>query len=151
MNLDTLSKSLTLLANVGVIVGIVFLIIEINQNSLETRLQTESNFQSTFTAVELSAMVDKELLDALLKSQNGESLTDTDQLRALLFYRAVLRGYQNSYYQALSGVLNPQIWEGEKNQMIQSFGFDQGLVSYWRSNQSLYTTEFNQLVEAMID
>ena len=151
MNLDTLNKWLTLLANIGVIAGIIFLIIEINQNSLETRLQTESSFQSTFTTVELAAMTDKELLDALLRSQKGELLTDADQLRVLLFYRAVVRGYQNSYYQALSGVLNPQIWEGEKHQMAQSFGFDQGLVSYWRSNQSLYTAEFNLLVTSMID
>ena len=150
MKLDVLNRWLTLLANMGVVMGIVFLTIEIRQNSLETRLQTENSFSSTFTTVELAAMVDGELLDVLLRSQKGELLTEVDQLRVMLFYRAVMRGYQNSYYQAQSGVLNLQVWEGEKNQMIQSFGFDRGLVSYWRANQALYTPEFKRLVESML-
>jgi len=150
VTLDNLSRWLSLLANIGVLLGIVFLVIEIDQNSLETKLQTETSFLSSFTDVELSTASNPELIEALLKSQKGAPLDEADQLRTLLFYRAVLRSYQNTYYQAQTGVLNQDIWRGEQAQMRQSFGFDKGLASFWRANNSMYTEEFNDLVRAML-
>ena len=151
MNFDKTNRWLTLVANIGVIVGIIFLAVEINQSTLQTQLQTSSSFQNTFTSVELNLVANNDLLDALLKSQKGEGLSEVDQLRVLVFYRAVLRGYQNSFYQSRTGVIDPAVWEGERNQMKQSFGFDEGMVSYWLQNRSLYSPEFNDLISSLID
>ena len=151
MNFDKTNRWLTLVANIGVIVGIIFLAVEINQSTLQTQLQTSSSFQNTFTSVELNLVANNDLLDALLKSQKGEGLSEVDQLRVLVFYRAVLRGYQNSFYQSRTGVIDPAVWEGERNQMKQSFGFDEGMVSYWLQNRSLYSPEFNNLISSLID
>ena len=150
MDLDTLNAWLSLIANVAVIAGIAFLAIEVSQNTLQTKLQTSSSFQDTFTSVELNIASSNELLEALVRSQKGEELTEVDRLRVLVFYRAVLRGYQSSYYQSLAGIIDKEIWAGEKNQMIQSFGFDKGMADYWQQNKSLYTTEFNSLIESFL-
>jgi len=118
---DRLNRWLTLGANLGVLLGIIFLAVELNQNTLQTRLQTSNSFHDTFANVELAIATNNDLIETLVKSQKGEDLSEAEQLRVLVLYRAILRGYQNAYYQALSGVLEPQIWEGEKNQMKQSF------------------------------
>ena len=151
MNLDNTNRWLTLAANIGVIAGIIFLAVEINQSTLQTRLQTASSFHDTFTTVELSLAANNDLLEALLKSQKGEDLSEVDRLRVLVFYRAVLRGYQNTFYQSRTGVIDPAVWEGERNQMKQSFGFDQGMVSYWLQNRSLYSPDFNTLISSLIE
>ena len=42
MNLDSLNKWLMLAANIGVITGIIFLAIEVDQNNLSTKGQTRA-------------------------------------------------------------------------------------------------------------
>lgn len=146
-----LGQAITILANIGVIAGIVFLAVEINQSTLQTQLQTASNFHDTFTTVELNLATNNDLLDALLKSQKGEALSEIDELRVLVIYRAILRGYQNTFYQSRTGVILPAVWEGERNQMKQSFGFDPGMVRYWHGNKALYSPDFNDMISTLID
>ena len=91
-----------------------------------------------------------DLLSALLLAQKGEEVSDIDKLRLLVFYRTIIRSYQISYYQSKTGILDPNVWEGEKNEIKQSFNLDAGLKNYWSENKILYTPEFNAMIESLI-
>lgn len=74
MDSDKLTKWLTLLANVGVIAGIVFLAIEIRQNSDAVRAQTRAQLAEEVTELFSVNMNDQEYATILMKGNNVEEL-----------------------------------------------------------------------------
>lgn len=59
-SLDTLNKWLNVAANIGVLAGIVFLAYELQQNTLATDLEVASNFQNSFSEIEMLIAGDAE-------------------------------------------------------------------------------------------
>ncbi len=92
-----LGESLRILANVGVIAGIVFLAVELRQNNqlMEAESRAARNNRLTETPRIVSADVD--LADVLVKAGNGETLTESEELRLLSFYVWRHRG-QEAYF-----------------------------------------------------
>ena len=150
MKMDTINKWLTFGSNIGVIVGIIFLAIEVSQNTTQTKLQTTNDYLGTFVDIELSMAANNELLAALVSSQQSQELSEIDKARVQLIHRTIFRHWQTAYYQNKTGLLDPAIWEAEKNQIKQTFGFDPGVEKYWRANLALYTPEYNAMIERLI-
>ena len=88
MNPDTLNKWLTLLANFGVIAGIIFLAFEVRQNEEMLRLQYElAGVDSASLAVSRYAaqrdfqLQNPELRDLYIDGLSGADLSSNDQWR----------------------------------------------------------------------
>ena len=89
MSTDRVNRWLTLAANLGVIVGIIFLVIEINQSTVTTRAEMFSSFQDEWIAIDLSWQ-NKEFAEAWAKAiENPEELTLTEMVQ--------LNGFMWSY------------------------------------------------------
>ena len=79
-----LAQAVSILANVGVIIGIVFLVIEISQTNDQLASQARN------TIFELRAGLERDVInnvgniaDVIAKSRRGEVLTDVEQSRLL--------------------------------------------------------------------
>ena len=68
-----------ILANVGVLVGIVFLAVEIQQNSEALGVQARQDRQNVRRSIMTRTVDNPELGRALYKAQNGEELTSFEQ------------------------------------------------------------------------
>lgn len=107
MNLDNLNKWLTLLANVGVVVGIFALITELNHSS---RLAEVSAFQSRMTEIQ-GAQVEiatSEGLAVLLEkyeTEGIEALSPIELRRVRAWHNGAIRRRQSQYYQYQQGFL----------------------------------------------
>ena len=108
MNFDRVSSTLTLVANIGVVVGLFALIAELDHSS---RLSEASAYQSRMTerqtvAVEVAL---SEELAALLEKHESEGIVSLDPVelrRVRAWRRGVILRMQGQYYQYQMGFLD---------------------------------------------
>ena len=115
------------LANAGVILGIVLLLIELNQNNELVRAQIHQSRTDSFTSV-MFGIGDSEHLAVLDAKMNGmenvnnlANLTQVERARLAYFHRAVIADYENAFYQYQAGYLDNDYWEGRIAPYIKVF------------------------------
>ena len=86
-----LGQTISILANVGVIAGIIFLAVEIRQNSEALAVQAHQNRQNVRRSIMVRTVDNPELGRALHKARNGEDLTSFEQftLREEALFRLI--------------------------------------------------------------
>jgi len=98
MNLDSLNKWLMLAANIGVIAGIIFLAIEIQQNSLSTQAQTRTEL--TVIANQMIDFISRpDFVIARNKLRNEEELSEYEVALISGQVMMQLRTGENVFYQ----------------------------------------------------
>ena len=100
MNLDQLNKWLSLLANLGVLVGLIFLIVELNQANRIASYSAESTRRTQFLDMNASRIENPEII-AKLRNPAPE-LNDVEWVQAL--YTA--RQQTNTWIDAENAVIN---------------------------------------------
>lgn len=149
--LNQVNRWVTVAANVGVLLGIIFLIIELRQNTTATRLQASSNFQDSFSDIEFFITQSPEFAALLDRGRRGETIESAvDQLRLAVFYGNVLRTWQNSHMQYRSGALDEDIWQGSQTRLIQVLKADRGLRDYWQANKAHFSHAFNAMLGSLV-
>lgn len=130
-----LGQTITVLANLGVIAGIVFLAVEIQQNNEALGVQARMERQAARRAISTRAVDNPELARAMRKAQQGELLTPdeafvleheimfriinweivfTDVQEGLLSEQAIpLQGWRDAYHRRFPGM--PAVWAQMKN------------------------------------
>ncbi len=150
MNLDRLNRWMTLAANIGVLAGIMFLSFELRQNTMASRMEAASDFQDSFSKIEFFIAQSPEFAELLVKGREGEEVSVTGQLRLTVFYGNVLRTWQNSYLQFLSGALDKDLWRGSQTRLSVVLKGDRGLVDHWQTNKSQFSPAFNDMIASII-
>jgi len=151
MNVDRLNRLLGLFANFGVLAGIIFLAFELNQNTVATRLEAASNFNASFSEIELLIAGNPEFSELLTKGRSGGfgDVSASDQLRLVVFYTTVLRQWQFTHVQYLSNGLNDDIWLANRNFMKQVIHEDVGLYNQWKNSIVQHSPAFNDMIESI--
>ena len=142
MKMDAVNHWLALFANLGVILGIVFLALEINQNTRLTRAQI------TQSRAETSAYLAMEHANSEYIPVIRQKLLDNQPLDAIeverynAFLRAALRVQDNNYQQYQMGLLGEYAKRTAK-------GFIEGLIAphqqtrrRWEDTKWVYSDAF---------
>jgi hypothetical protein len=85
MNIDSVNKWLTLVANFGVIVGIIFLAVEVNQNNQLMEAEARSLRNSSTADSYLLVAKNSDIASILLKDLKNEVLTELENFRIQAF------------------------------------------------------------------
>ncbi len=108
-----LSQAITILANLGVIAGIVFLALELRQNNalMEAAARAAQNERIQDYIEQMYSVPG--LAETLAKAGNGEPLTEAEDLQ--LFARKVrlLRGFEAQYRESTQGAVGgipSEVW-----------------------------------------
>jgi hypothetical protein len=149
VNLDTINRWLTLAANIGVMAGIIFLAVELQQNTVATQLTAVGSSQGRFSEIELFIAGNPEFSELLDKGRTGADISEPERLRLEVFYGTVLRHWQFDHLQYLSGALNEEVWLGTREYIAQILDADVGLFDRWRNGKSQYSPRFNELIESI--
>ncbi len=106
MNTDVINRWLTLGANIGVVVGIIFLAFELQQNNELLQSQVSVTYvELRRTGLNFFTQND-ELLRSVLKAREGEDLNKLEALRLDSFYRSVFVNWEWEYQQYEKEVLD---------------------------------------------
>ena len=150
MNADNVNKWLTLSANIGVVIGLVLLIVEISQNTEMMRAQI--NQSRTDTAMsEQQAVFNSDYIPALLaKRDRGEPYSDEEMIRYTTIFRSGNRNQDNNLWQYDQGFLGENIPRSIRGFARAVIGGSEIGIKTWDSQKYSYTDEYVAFVEEAI-
>jgi hypothetical protein len=142
---DRLNRWLTLVANVAVVAGIVFLAFELRQNNE----LLEAQARATFTANRLThidRILAPENSALIVKSGSGEALTDDERFRYERLKHAIFVSWESAFREYQEGLADDLPIEG----MRRSFDAYAGLLDTWIDRRDIYNEEFVSFVENQV-
>ena len=150
MNADNVNKWLTLSANIGVVLGLVLLIVEIGQNT--EMMQAQINQMRADSAMSLQyAYFNSEYLPAIReKISSGSELSREEVRRYRSYFRAFNRNQDNNLWQYNQGYLEdntPRSIEGAVRGIVGGSAFS---IAIWDSQKFGYSDEYIAFVEEAI-
>jgi hypothetical protein len=112
---ENINKWLTVGANVAVVASIVFLALQLNQNSRMVQTQTRNAITESILDFQFNAEMSG-LRDIALKGNNDpSSLTREEAGKVLQLYVSNLRLWENIHYQYRNGVFDEDEFNAERN------------------------------------
>lgn len=171
-----LGQAVTILANLGVIAGIVFLSIELQQNTHQLKMQSYQAWQTANSEINMT-VADPELSAIVARGHpHSSNLTQEDYIAYAMFHMSLLQMAQSTHYLYLEGSLDEELWRSEMNraagilslpgvrQWWDAGGRTQltpGFVSYiesidagstvrwnWSSERGFYPSDFSEPMRA---
>lgn len=150
--LEKLNHWLTLLANVGVLAGIVFLALEIRQNTAATHSATVQSVTDNSTTGLREYAANSDLSRIRLKGDFSHSaLTDLERFQYFAHNRGYWLHFQNVYFQIGLGALEPRAWATYKRIICVDMSSRPGLQVDWEQHSAVLDPEFVAVVEECID
>ena len=142
MDSDRLDKWLTLGANVGVLVGIILLVVELGQNRDMMRAQTRNEIaRASLDVLNLTATSEK-LSDVVVRSNSGGELTPAERLMYVTRSESVFRHFENVHYQYRQGLYDEIEFQHHLFTMKSVISRNPGLGAYWCSNKEMFSAPF---------
>ena len=119
MNADSINRWLTLGANLGVVVGLILLIVELNQNSSLVKAQIHQARSDNYESFMLDMADTEFLLPAYEKFAAAGGPADVSALEVLdseererirRYFQGRLGGYDNLYFQYQQGYIDAEFY-----------------------------------------
>ena len=150
MDANKLNSWLSLLANFGVILGIVLLVYEIRQNTDMMRAQINQS-RAEAAMSEQQATYNSDHIPALgAKIERGDPLSTEDRIRYEAYLRAFNRNMDNQLWQYNQGLLGENIPRSMRTAVRRVIGgYDMSLAT-WDQQKIQFTDEYVAFVEEAI-
>jgi len=78
MNLDKWNKQLTLVANIGVVAGLIFVALEVRTNTASNNIAIEQNYAANWMIINSTIAANADLAALLQKGLSGEELDEAE-------------------------------------------------------------------------
>ncbi len=148
MEFDRLNRWLVLLANVGVIVGIVFLAMEIRVNTAAIRSASIQSITDASGDTLRTLATDEELAALRLTGDlNPSFLNETEAFQYFAYYRQHWLRLQNIYFQWQYDALPEEIWNTYARVVCQDIA-KPGIRETWPQHASVLDADFVAFVES---
>ena len=151
MNADSMNKWLTLAANLGVVAGLVFLGIEINQNTRATIAAASEEVTNQSLDYFALGMDNQVIARALHKQASSIELDafERDQLWRHQFYN--FRVFQNVYMQYYRGFLEQEEWDTYRIVLGSRLLNDPNAKQMWNDTAGGWNPRFEREVNLVIE
>jgi len=150
MSKDRLIQSISLAANCVTILGLLLVIIQLQQNRTLMRAQVRHELASTIVELLNSSANNSQLADVLRRAGRGEPLTEDEQLQFRLRSNALLRYWEDVHYQFRLGLYDEVEYSRQKAAWKATFASSVGFVNYWREVRTLYSPPFAAEIDGLL-
>jgi hypothetical protein len=150
MGLSQLADVGELLGGVAVVASLVYLAVQIRQNTRTVRASTLHQNTDLWSSLFLR-LAEPDLARAYVAGMAGQPDIRPLQYTQFLFVcRSMFLAFENQYYQMRHGVLDSEAYAGyERSISAQLLAF-RGFRLWWELNRSVFSPEFVDHVDAMI-
>jgi len=145
-----LGQTINTVANLGVIAGIVFLAIEINQSTTVARSAARQAIAEMISSRPMLAVENEAVARLSLKFIRGEPLTEVERLQALSRTYSTMRDWENVHYQYEAGMLSDDEWSGFRLNLKGLFDFPI-TQEFWANERQFFSSRFQEEVSAILD
>ncbi len=138
-----LGQSITILANLGVIAGIIFLGVELRQNNELMEAEARFNRLSIQTGSNTLVAGNTDLAQVLAKANRNEELTDAEQLQARNFNVRVLSNMQWTYREVPESEAPVELWRSLHKENLHRRVF-------WETQKTMFNQDFVEFYEKAV-
>lgn len=150
MPLSDLASIAVILQGLGVILTLVFLAVELRQNTRALRANAFQTVASEFARFDGQFVYDPAYADLVLRSlMSLEQLTPNERYRVAMAASLRMQLFDSLYYWHCQGVLEKPRWEAFERQCAAWIQHP-GMRAWWQQSQVFYTPEFVAHVNARI-
>ena len=150
MNVETVNRWLTLVANVGVIVGIVFLIVEINQNTQATKTASRDASVGHVLNYFEQNMDNQVIARAHHKFSSGEEINAFERRQLILYQYYNFKIFENIHLQYEQGLFSDREWAKYRRIIRRVLDGNEIALEMWTSRQGNWTEEFEEEVADLL-
>ncbi len=135
-------QAMRVLANVGVLVGILLLVYELSLNRQMMKAQTRNAIAETLINLSLNQANSVELNQIELKVLAGERLTPLEQRRHTQLWRAFFRYWENVNYQYRNGLYDDNEYFAQREAWKRILLSNRGVRDLWCTRGNVQSREF---------
>jgi hypothetical protein len=144
-------QAVTILANVGVIAGIVFLAFELQQNTQAVRLASAQSYLTGGTSLDFQIATDSEFASILIRGDEAESLSPVEELQLQRWNYAVFRQWETAHYLHTIGALESELWVAYRQEIYKILLRSASMQRYWIEGRNSFTSAFQRLIDSLLE
>ena len=150
LSLEQASNLAELVGVMLVLVSIIYLTIQVRQNTKAMRIQTVHDLSKMYIEAQSSVAQNSELVALVQRGQiNYEALDAKEQVRFGIQVAALLRMYSDLHYQYLQGTLDYDEWLGFKCLVEDTLSYP-GFQAVWDIRRHHHSSKFIKFVDNAI-
>jgi hypothetical protein len=150
MNWEAIGAVAATVSSVAVIVSLIYLAVQIRQNTRATRASTYQSVVMHGGAMLRSLMENPELSDLLIKGgQFPGDLTPGETVRFASFASSVFRYFDSLYYHSRRGTMEQAQWSGF-DRFLREVLVSKGLVAWWAEHKHIFDAQFISYVDGVL-
>lgn len=149
MDSDRLNRWLTLVANIGVFIGIILLIVELDQNRDMMRAQIRNELATEIVSLLSTTSYESDISSILVRGGKGEELTETETFQYRLRTFALLRYIENVHYQYRHGLYDQSEFETQQIAWKRTLSSDRS-QSIWCNYRSSISAETRATIDQLV-
>jgi len=149
--MNKLNERLTLIANISVVLGIIFLAFELQQNTQAIQAQTRDSITEKQMEFQSWFATNPELAEAwAIAEEVGVEALSPAQTRMVAFARAgILREWENSLYQYQQGLFTAEDFEPRMERWRRSMAFPH-YRDAWEGSQETYSPSLRAEIDRIV-
>ena len=145
-----LNERLTLITNLSVVVGIIFLAVELRQNTQAIQAQTRDSITEKQMIFSGWIATNRDLAEVRVRAaQGGAALDPVDQLMWGNYVNGVLRVYENSHYQRERSLFTTEEYEARVVRW-RVFVSQPGVREQWVGFRDGYAPSFRAEIDRIV-
>jgi len=149
--MSKLERWLTLVANLSVVVGIVFLAVELRQNTQAIQAQTRDSMTEKQMMWLASVYTNPEVADIYQRGSVEDDLaTPTERFIYAMAAGADFREWENSYYQYERGLFTAAEFEARRDRWRRSLENFPRQRRLWTTERSGYAPSFRAEIDRIV-
>jgi hypothetical protein len=143
-------QTISLIANIGVMIGILLLVFELNQNRVVIEAQTRSAI--TASIIQLTQMISQTPMGMTIyeKRISKEPLTDRELFWQRGASRAVFRHWENVYFQYRAGLFNEQELDTYQVYWRSVTRCQHWHQEFWANNKMQFNPYFREELDSIL-
>jgi hypothetical protein len=152
MKLEELNQWIGVSANIGVLAGIIFLGLELKQNTDIVRAQTRDSMTEKILEMRYTLATSRELAELMAGENIIEAFEqNADYLMLSSFIDAIIRIWENEWYQYQQGLFDEVEMEARRETWEFSLRVEPAFISFWELRRGTYSESFTEELDSIIE
>jgi hypothetical protein len=144
------ARWLPLAANLGALIGVTLIVVQLQQNRLMMRTQVRHELSTVIVELLNSWANNGQLAGVLRRGNLGEPLTPDELMQYNMRNNALFRYWENVHYQYRQGLYDRVEFMKHKDAWRATFASGVGATAYWCQVRTLYSPLFMAEMDGLI-
>jgi len=112
---QTFSGWLSLIANCGILIGVLLVVVELSQIRKLMTAQVRNDFTTSVMNRNDAAAADPDMIDIMMRGKDGDNLDANEDLRYRLRTSGTFQQWQNTHFQYQMGLIDEQEFQAYRD------------------------------------